>query len=207
MDVTVANAKDVIVELEEAYFDIPFQNSAFQTEKFVVAAQITPERAYRSIGLEMLTKLQTLQELQYKNELAQIDLDEYASKVENPQTDPFERRRAEAEIRRSKSQTRYSQKLLNDVLVELNLLYNMFKKFPKYTREQFEAAEYTHYEQRLLRQTQGISGAAESLVNMTEDHKAILEYQQKVSLIDNVDTKQLAILLETMTNKLEVKKV
>ena len=40
--VSADNASDVIKEIEDAFWNIPFENSAFQTENFVLAAQITP---------------------------------------------------------------------------------------------------------------------------------------------------------------------
>ena len=55
LQVTNENVAAVLQEVQEAFYDIPFENSQFQTEAFVIAAQLTPERAYRAIGLSGLT--------------------------------------------------------------------------------------------------------------------------------------------------------
>ena len=57
---TVDHIPDVLKELEEAFYDIPFENSDFQNKMFVVADQLTPARAYRAIGLRMFAKISQL---------------------------------------------------------------------------------------------------------------------------------------------------
>ena len=74
--VNTDNAAEVIREIEDAFWNIPFENSAFQTENFVLAAQITPERAYRAIGLRMHKKLIVVQEAIIGQEKAKIELEQ-----------------------------------------------------------------------------------------------------------------------------------
>lgn len=178
--ITQETADDVIKELEDAFYDIPFENSKFQTEAFVIAAQITPERAYRSIGLRMMAKLRALNEAKFNRMKQQIDIDEIEYKLNNSELDPFERRRQELKKQEILSGNYWSDKLINDAIEELNVLYKHFKTLPKFTREQFESAEKLHFEQRLNRQVLGLSGAKESLVNMHDDMKALENYEQKI---------------------------
>ena len=74
--ITEQNTSDIIKEVQDAFFDIPFENSAFQTENFVIANQITPERAYRAIGLRMNNKLIAVQESLVDREITLVEEDE-----------------------------------------------------------------------------------------------------------------------------------
>ena len=163
------NVTDVLEEIQTAFYDIPFENSAFQTEAFVIAAQVTPERAYRSIGLRMNSKIQAILEAKHGRAKEDIDIEELQAKVDNPDTNDFDRRRAQLDISFKLANRKYTDKLMNDAVVELNILYKHFKKLPRYTREQFELAEPEHFDIKLNRQLANIQGAAEALVNMQED--------------------------------------
>ncbi|MEM2159361.1 MAG: hypothetical protein QXN55_00190 [Candidatus Nitrosotenuis sp.] len=194
--VTTENVNDVIEELNKAFYDIPFENSAFQTENFVIAGSITPARAYRSIGLRMMTKLNALREAKYSRMRMDIDIEELQEKINNPNTSKFDRRRAEIDIQEKLESLPYTNKLINDAITELNLLYAHFKALPKYTREQFEKEEAVHFEQRLQRQIQGKDGAVESLINMQHDIKNILGFEENFKLTGENDVLKL---LETPT--------
>jgi hypothetical protein len=183
--VTYENAEDVIQEVEDAFFDIPFENSKFQTEAFVIGGQITPERAYRAIGLRMHSKLRALNEAKFGRMKEQVDLDEIDHKLANENLSPFDRRREEIKKQELLSHRRWTDKLINDAISELNVLYKHFKSLPKYTRAQFEAGERLHFEQRLNRQVLGLEGAKESLINMNEDLQAIAHYEEQVSQLES----------------------
>jgi hypothetical protein len=201
-EITASNAKTILQDLEKAFWDIPFDNSKFQTEMFVIAAQITPERAYRTIGLQMFTKLSALQEAEYQRQMDEIKKDELQYQINDPQTNQFDRRRAELELAKLKQGAIFQNKLENDLIKELNLLYENLQKFPTYTGEQFEAAERIHFEQRLLRETNGLTGAALSLINMREDITELSKYQEQITALPNVTTEQMQILLSNMANKI-----
>lgn len=162
------NVGSVLATIEDAFFDIPFQNSDFQTRAFVIAAQQTPGRAYRAAGLQMFSKIEAIREYKFQTEMKAIDIEEKISKIADQQTSDFDRRRLRLEIAHAESGKRYSEKLLNDALHELNVLYEEFSRLPKYTRAQFEAEEHAHFSAKLGRQLQ-CSGPKEALLNMSED--------------------------------------
>lgn len=183
--ITTYNAEDVIKEVEEAYFDIPFDNTDFQTENFVIAAAITPERAYRSIGLRMYSKLQVVRSHIYNNKLLDIEVEELKAKLDDINTSEFDKRRIVLKLQKIEDEAFFQKKLLNDVITELNLLYKHFKALPKYTKEQFEAGERRHYLERLNRQAIGLNGGQESLINMVDDINAMLKFEEDVKLLPN----------------------
>ncbi len=170
--VCVENVDDVMSKLEEAFYDIPFENSEFQTRVFVLAAQQTPGRAYRALGLRMFSKLQSVKEYVYNSKKTEIDIMEKQDLINNPTTSKYDRMRAELDLARIEDARSFSEKLVNDAIHELNVLWREFQKFPKYTREQFEAEERGHFELRLKRQMEH-GGASESLENMRTDAYAI----------------------------------
>lgn len=177
---TIEHVDNILDEINEAFFDIPFENSTFQTENFVIAAALTPERAYRSIGLRMSAKIQALQEAKFSRLNHQIDLDEIDEKIANGELNKFDVRREGVKREKAKAEIQYGDKLINDAIVELNVLYKHFKALPKFTREEFEAGEYVHFTRRMERQHK-LSGDQQSVVNMNEDIKSLLKFEEITS--------------------------
>ncbi|OGP87134.1 MAG: hypothetical protein A2031_07980 [Deltaproteobacteria bacterium RBG_19FT_COMBO_43_11] len=165
----------IIAEIETAFFDIPFGNSAFQIQNFIINAQYTPERAYRAIGLTISTKIKALKEAYYGLKKENIDIEELQEKIADPATGKYDKARAELEIEKKKENRNWGKKLVNDALAELECLYVAYKKLPKLTRAEFEAGERKHFEIKLKKQAAGITGALESIDNMNVD---LLEQNQ-----------------------------
>lgn len=177
MKLTIPAISDVLTELEGAFFDIPFENSDFQNQNFVIAAQLTPARAYRAIGLRMFAKLRAVKEHLYNVQLADIEIEEKEYRMGQEGTSTFDKRRLVVEIAKARDGRSWANKLLNDALRELDCLYAEFKKYPQYTREQFEAEERAHFQARLEHQLRANgNGAVESLLNMQEDAKQLSQW-------------------------------
>jgi hypothetical protein len=196
------NAQDVVKEIQDAFYDIPFENSAFQTENFVIAGQITPERAYRAIGLRMNKKLIAVQECLIARELEKVEEEELQAKIDSPDYDNFEKRKFELELKKRQIYKPFNNKLFNDALKELNVLYKHFKALPKYSREEFEAGEKRHFLEDLNRQALGLAGAKMSLINMVDDMASIEKFETEFKQIaNNYDTQSLLEFTEnTLTN-------
>jgi len=162
----------VLEEVERLSFDIPFENSRFQTLAFVVAAQQTPGRAYRAILLRMDDRIRAVKHFMFSKRRAEVDRDEKLAKIQSEDTSEFDRRRLQIDLEELSSGEVASKKLLNDALVELGVLYEELKKLPEYSRASFEAEEETHFKLKLTRQvnTRG-NGSLESLENMNVDMK------------------------------------
>jgi hypothetical protein len=168
----IENAQKILAELETAFYDIPFENSDFQNKAFVLAGQYTPARAYRALGLKLSTKLRAINELKFSRQREEVDLAEKRAIINSFWKTKYDKRRAQIDIDQTLSNVNYTNKLLNDAIHELNVLYAEFKKFPRYTREQFEAEEHKHFETRLNTQIEasikygGAAGSVESLHHM-----------------------------------------
>lgn len=179
LPVTLENVGNVLEEIEDAFFDIPFENSDFQTRAFVVASQQTPARAYRAIGLQMFSKIQAVKEYQFNKAMADIDLDEKQARLNDPATSEFDRRRLQLEIIKINDGRRWAEKLASDAVHTLNVLYSELKKYPAFSKEQFENEEALHFEMKLTRQIQA-PGAHESLANMKID---LRELDNRLALV------------------------
>lgn len=83
--------------------------------------------------------------------MGQVEEDELKYKIESSEYNQFEKRKFELELKKKQIYKAFNDKLLNDALKELNVLYKHFKALPKYTREQFEAGEKRHFLENLNR--------------------------------------------------------
>ena len=202
LTISETNAEDVVKEIQDAFYDIPFENSAYQTENFVIAGQITPERAYRAIGLRMNKKLIAVQEALIEKEMEKVEEEELQSKIDSPDYSNFDKRRFELELKKKQIYKPFNDKLFNDALKELNVLYKHFKALPKYTREEFEAGEKRHFLEDLNRQALGLAGAKMSLINMFDDMASIEKFENEFKQIaNNYDTQSLLEFTEnSLTN-------
>lgn len=165
--VTQQDIPNLVSELEQAFFDIPFENSWFQTHNFVLAAEKTPGRAYRALGLRIMDRIQAVKHNIVKAELAQVDYEENEYKCSLPETSEFERRRLLLKNKEIEEGRKWGDKLMNDALKEISMLYAEFKKYPRYTREQFESEEALHFQIDLEQQMETGGGAKESIFNMS----------------------------------------
>lgn len=200
---TETNTNEIFEEIQTAFFDIPFENSTFQTEAFVISAEITPERAYRTIGLRLMSKLSSLREAKYAYMKTQIDLDEIEFNLKEGKLNQFDIRRELIKKEEILSSSYMTNKLIHDAITDLNTLYKHFKALPKYTREQFEASERQHFEQRLLRQVLNLDGAKSSIINMNEDLTSLLEYEEKAAALASIENSDLLTLSMSLTNMLK----
>lgn len=180
--ITLDNHPDILKEVEDAFYDIPFENSQFQTENFVINDQFTPERAYRAIGLRIFNRIRALREAQYGRMIEDVDIEELREKLEDPDVNKFDKKRAQIEIDHKLANRPHTDKLINDAVKELNVLYKHFKRLPRYTREEFEAGEEAYFTESLTRQVKGIVGAHESLLNMQQASPALTFNSDKKEL-------------------------
>ncbi len=167
----------IVDEYEEAFNDIPFGNSGFQIDNFIINAAQTPERAYRSIGLGMRAKINALREAFYGLKKEDIEIEELTAKLKTDQLNDYERRKTILEIERKEEIRRDVRKLIKDAMAELAVFYRTFKKLPRFTRKQFEEGERKYFEIRLKKMALGIQGPFESLDNMGMDVSQMLGRQ------------------------------
>jgi hypothetical protein len=212
--VTTNDIPNVLTELEQAFYDIPFENSWFQTENFVLAAQKTPARAYRALGLRIFDRIQAIKHNIVKAELSQVDYDENEYKLGLSETSEFDKRRLRLKNKEIEESRKWADKLMNDALQEISQLYAAFKQYPRYTREQFEAEEALHFQIELEQQIETANnGAKESLFNMSVNHIKLKQFLDEpgslAKLIENLqaDLVKIEDVLQIEQKKAESKAV
>lgn len=184
--VTKEQIPNLLEELETAFYDIPFENSRYQNEKFVLAAQLTPARAYRAIGLKIFAKIRAIKEAITSRQLADIDIEENEYKMQLPETTEFERRRLVIKNAQIRESYKWTDKLFNDAMSEISYLYSEFKKYPQYTREQFEHEEAVHFQLCLEQQAKTGGGVLESLANMNLNSPLLNQMLENPSQLTNL---------------------
>lgn len=156
-------------ELYARAAEIPFGNSDFQHSAFVEANQITPERAYRAVLLNLNQHLEALRTAYYNLKRDDVEIRRLQAKINSDQINEFDREIAAIDLEEKQIQRRYTEKLVADALHSVAHYKARMESYPAYTREQFELAEPDHYQERLSRQASGLSGAAEAIANMQSD--------------------------------------
>jgi hypothetical protein len=198
-EVTLSNTSDVINEIENAFFDIPFENSEFQTKNFVINAEITPARAYRALGLRIHNRLNALRAAKYSQMRYEINLEEKQQQLNDPTLSYFDKKRIEIDIMEMMDSVSFSKKLINDAINECNVLYALFKKFPKYTREDFEKEEELHFAEMSKRQIANITGGSLNMMNITYDKQAFDNFFEEYVKLNDKN-----IALTSMKNTLSL---
>lgn len=157
-------------EIKEKMWDIPFGQSLYQTEKFIMAQFKTNGRLLRQAALELNQRINTIQDQIITIERAKIDIEELRAKLDPDshyyEKNEFERRRLELDLKGKVTGSYLHEKLLHDCQKEFEYIYKVFKKLPKMTREEFEKEEEDFYIFHMEKQVKGLSGPHESLYQM-----------------------------------------
>lgn len=153
--------------------EIPFGNSDFQSAAFIEAAALTPERAYRAVLLQLNGTLEALQTAYYQLQREELEIERLQAQIKADETEMFTRRLAIIDCEEKLAQRSRTQKLWADALHQVEWFWERLQQYPEFTRMQFEMAEEAHFELKLQRQVDGITGAQEALFNKGIDSLAL----------------------------------
>lgn len=148
-------------DVRERLKEIPRGNSLFQELAFVVNPEITPERAYRQILAQMQRYLKALEANKFSMQRALIDIEELKEKEP---VNKFDARRIKLDIEEKELQLRQDQDLIDDAEYSVNFLNYLLEQFPRFNREQFEAAELEYFTNKLEPES--------------KDHRFALEFEK-----------------------------
>lgn len=186
---------------------VPLGNSAFQTEKFGVH-HIGPCRTYRQVILELRDRSEALNKAKHEQERIEIKIRQKRRKIEKLKAKEGladEVRLLEIDIEELEYQLKGQQVLIDDARIKVEELLGHLGKFPKISREQFEAEELKYWVYRLLLEAKMQilqtgrmqAGTAEALLRAGIDpvEATILlnaETESKVAQLQEAARKQLA---------------
>ena len=134
-------------KLQKQMRNVPFGMSVFQIKSFN-RGQETPERLYRNCLLQLNQKLMALKECQFRRQRYEIDLEEIEEKLKT--AEGFEKRRLEVDREEKIYKLEQEIKLIEDCCIECATHAKILEQLPEFTREQFESAEGTYWESKLL---------------------------------------------------------
>ena len=193
----VERTTNLLREVEESFAGVPFGNSDFQISNFIINAGLTPERAFRAVCLTMREKIISLKEAFFNGKRTEVDLEELQARIEDPTTDRFAKRRTEIDYDEKFSRQADTEKLINDAVHEIEVLYAYWQKLPHPTRSQFEAAEEDYFKLSLTKQVLGIDGAVGSLENMGYVLNAQGRLQNSApKIVDSLNASLLKVISE-----------
>ena len=193
MDITKINQFDA--ELKELFEGVPFGNSTFQSKYFVIAAQMTPARAYRTISLKLNSLYKSLKEHAFDRREKKAEINHVKSQLKRFWVLGHKRKMLEIKLDRLEFEFNATDKVLADAWLEFEFFYSELKKYPKYTREDFESEERKYFEISLTRQAQGLTGPQQSLCNMQSDYEQ-LEAQREDAFLQMAQGHDLDLLAE-----------
>jgi hypothetical protein len=143
---------DVEKELLAAMMEVPFGNSRFQIETFILNDP-KPERAYRQALLEISEKYKSLKQAQFRRRKLDVEL-RRLEKKQAEHDDPFERELAGIEIEEKTFDISQEDKMIHDAIIQLKVYSDFLQTVPKFTREEFETAEPEYWRMRALMQSE-----------------------------------------------------
>jgi len=127
--------------------EIPFDKSAYQIVTFIEAEAGTPERAYRSLLLNLDERIQSLQHCYYNLKREDVELRKQERSLA-AEKDDLERELIEIKIEETHLNRVRLKKLVNDALKDVALYQERIALYPEFTREQFENAEKSYFKQK-----------------------------------------------------------
>jgi len=156
----------ILRDFEKDMFDMPFSISKFQIKNFMENTEVTPERVYRHLGLQVYEKIRAVRHNIFQLRKMDIDIQELREQIADENISKFNKMRHEIEIEEKLDGLSYTFKLLKDAEEELKYMMELLSKYPKYTREQFEAGERDHWDIKLMKEALGVVGPVEALMAM-----------------------------------------
>lgn len=141
-------------ELEKVSKQFILQDrSAYQIEHFVVGQHDTPEMQYRQIMMEAQDLIYKIRLTEIRMQKTQIEIGELSQKSDAISA---------LEIQEKELELALSSRLLIGAKQELEILENLYKKFPQFTQGEIEENQPRYWELRLSRQARQESASAQT---------------------------------------------
>ena len=197
-------ANDILKDISTRYFDIPFGNSKYQMNYLMEKMEVTPERAYRTILLQLNDRIMAVKANIFQLRRINIDMMELEIRMNNTGDEfKFDRMRAEIDYEEKEDALAYTTKLLNDANEEIVYLYGLLQKYPKYTREDFEKGEEDYFTIKMEKQLLGVTDPIAALIAMGKNKFGEFRDDSRFVSLVNKATEKLNEL-EYQAKKLEV---
>lgn len=135
--------------LWDKVWDIPLSNSDVQNIFLIVADDFSEARKARGYLLKLMDRKQVLENMLFELKKQVIHLKRLKKSLEGVD-DELTKEEILLDIYKAERGLKSLQKLIYDCIREIYVLYEVAKKLPKYTREEFEKQEFEHFEKKLV---------------------------------------------------------
>lgn len=151
--------------------EIPFGNSNFQNQFFVIWYEHSNPRVYRAAALYISSKLEALLETYYNLKKQNIDIELLKREIakleaEKPENYDLLIEKKKLEIEEKNARLIHLEKLIKDAIVEIESLWPIIAEMWKITRAEFEAAEEEHYRKKMKFELENPNWYIQSLLIM-----------------------------------------
>lgn len=133
------------MDIKDAIKEIKQSRSRYQIEKFVVGQHHSPEMQYYQLCVEMNGLINTIEETKLRIQKVEAECEEL--RETGKKSDAIEAKIKERSIEELENHILGSER-------ELAFMKELFEQYPKYTREDIEAAQPEYWETRLTRVAQ-----------------------------------------------------
>jgi lysozyme len=142
------DSKSLMDSLQKAlaeFSDIPFGNSEYQINHFIIGETSSKTRQYRTIGLQLFGLFKTIGNLYFDIKESSLEIENILNRISS-ESDPYTKQMLQLKIDRKNFEVLFTTKLLHDAKLECNVYIDLLKKLPELTREQFEAGEKEYFD-------------------------------------------------------------
>lgn len=166
---------DILAIIKDAYQSIPFNETFFELRNFSLGGTVSPTKTYCTIGKLLVNELvvffeQKLDIIRIENEMERL-----TKSLDTPMTE-LERRERHARIDVSAVKLFSAEHSAQEALDKVGYLFNEFKKYPRFTRQDIESQEERHYLVSALQEGEtGLPLLNDILINNPEKTKNLIE--------------------------------
>lgn len=172
--------------IKKAIADIKQSRSKYQIEKFVIGQHHSPEMQYYQLCIEINGVINSIEENKLRIEKKKAECEEL--RETGKKSDAIEAKIKERQIEEIELNIIGSER-------ELEFMQELFDKYPKYTREDIEAAQPSYWETRLTRVAQlqmlsaqaGVDWAQLEAIYQASIMEKALEQIPTMSLLEDRD--------------------
>lgn len=164
---------DILKLFESAYKGIPFRKTYYEIKNFDLGTNLTPTRTYREIGRMMFAELENY--FNHKGDATNYEgrMKEITAALEEPMTEQ-KRHQLQARLDITAVALYRSQHEVDESMEVVAYLYNEFKKYPRFTRQDLESQEGKYHITKKI-QEGNFEALHDIFINTPEETKTLIE--------------------------------
>lgn len=144
---TTSTLMTSVEKVLEKFDHVPFGNSKYQIEKFIIDEALTPARKYRTIGLQLFELLKNLGNTYFDLKEAKLEMEELQKTIDMTESN-YARQKAIIQLERKQFELKFLEKLVLDASKEVKIYLQALSHFDDYISwADFEAQEEQYFKE------------------------------------------------------------